>query len=71
MEMRMDGGEGDGDGGGGQWSKSSAPIQRTCSTGALVALFGLVLVFGVLVGLFLGESRRLQPLVRARPLSCQ
>lgn len=67
MEVRMD----EGGGQGGQWSKTSAPAHRTCSTGSFVALFFLVLVFGVLVGLFLGESRRLPPLFRDRGLSCQ
>lgn len=63
-------GEGEGGGGGGQWSKTSAPAPRTCSTGALVAFFFLVLVFGVIVGLFLGESRRLPPVLREPPLFC-
>lgn len=64
----MEGGEGEG---GGQWSKASASAHRSCSTGALVAFFVLVLVFGVLVGVFLGESRRVQPLARERPVFCQ
>ncbi|CAG08030.1 unnamed protein product [Tetraodon nigroviridis] len=43
----------DGGGGEGQWSKTSAPAHRGCSTGALVAFFFLVLVFGVFVGVVL------------------
>lgn len=62
--------DGEGGGGGGQWSKTSAPAHRTCSTGALVALFFLVLVFGVIAGLFLSESRRLPPRVREKPMFC-
>lgn len=57
----------DGGGGEGQWSKTSAPAHRGCSTGALVAFFFLVLVFGVFVGVVLGKSRRLWPLARGLP----
>lgn len=66
MEVRKDG---DGEG---QWSKtSSAPAHRTCSTGALVAFFFLILVFGVLGGLFMGESRCLQDVVWEDSMFCQ
>lgn len=66
MEVRKDG-EGEG-----QWSKApSAPANRTCSTGALVAFFFLILIFGVLVGLFMGESRCLQDVVWEDSMFCQ
>lgn len=67
MEATKDGGEG-----GRPCSQSpSAPVRRTCSTGALVAFLFVFLVFGVFVGLFLGESEG--PRGRDRrdaPVSC-
>lgn len=63
MEVKQDG-KGDG-----QRSKTpSTPVYRTCNTAALVASFFLILVFGMFVGVSMGECRGVQGGLTAGPM---